>query len=115
MNSQPMMELLFTIEAMGEIEGLSSHDIFSEFQDMHCYGGGNESYIEISDEWIPDNLYDLILQEGEHDKYELAELSDEELLSLVNPSTNYDKVRYRLFEMMVKGDLPKEFIVHLWW
>mgnify|MGYP001346263186 CR=1 FL=1 len=21
----------------------------------------------------------------------------------------------RLFEMMVKGDLPKEFVVHLWW
>ena len=103
------------IDAMGEIEGLSHHDIFSEFQDMHSYGGGNESYLEISDDWIADNLYGLILQKGEHDKYELIELSDEELLSLVNPSTNYDKIRYKLFEMMVKGDLPKEFIIHLWW
>ena len=112
---KPVVDIHDLIDAMGEIEGLNRHDIFSELQDMHSYGGGNESYLTISDEWIPDNLYDLILQEGEHDKYELGELSDEELLSLVNPSTNYDKVRYRLFEMMVKGDLPKEFIVHLWW
>lgn len=112
---KPVVDIHDLIEAMGEIEGLSSHDIFSEFQDMHCYGGGNESYLEISDDWIADSLYGLILQEDEHDKYELVELSDEELLSLVNPSTNYDKVRYKLFEMMVKGDLPKEFIVRLWW
>ena len=40
------------VDAMGEIEGLSSHDIFSEFQDMHCYGGGNESYIEIREDYF---------------------------------------------------------------
>lgn len=112
---KPVVDIHDLIDAMGEIEGLNHHDIFSELQDMHCYGGGNESYIEIREDYFFESLYDLILQEGEHDKYELAELSDEELLSLVNPSTNYDKVRYRLFEMMVKGDLPKEFIIHLWW
>lgn len=112
---KPVVDIHDLIDAMGEIEGLSRHDIFSELQDMHSYGGYNESYLSISDDWIADSLYDLILQEDEHDKYELVELSDEELLSLVNPDTNYDKVKCKLFEMMVKGDLPKEFIIHLWW
>lgn len=108
---KPVVDIHDLIEAMGEIEGLSSHDIFSELQDMHCYGGGNESYLEISDDWIPDCLYKSAAEYlGDWD-----ELSDEELLSHSSPDTPNEKVRYRLFEMMVKGDLPKEFIVHLWW
>lgn len=112
---KPVVDIHDLIDAMGEIEGLNHHDIFSELQDMNCYGGSNESYAEISDEWIGDRLYNLILQEDEHDKYELIELADEELLSLANPSTNYDKVSCRLFEMMVKGEIPKEFILLINW
>lgn len=97
------------IEAMGEIEGLSSHDIFSEFQDMHCYGG-NESYIEIREDYFFESLYDFAEEDVEFD-----DMSEEEILKTLHPKSGRDKVRYRLFEMMVKGDLPKEFIIHLWW
>ncbi len=112
---KPVVDIHDLIEAMGEIEGLSSHDIFSELQDMNCYGGSNESYATISDEWIGDGLYNLILEEGKYDKYELIELADETLLSLVNPNTNYDKVRCKLFEMMVKEEIPRDFILLINW
>jgi hypothetical protein len=98
------------IDAMGEIEGLSRHDIFSEFQDMHCYGGGNESYIEIREDFFLESLYDFTEEDIEFD-----DMSGEEILKTLHPESNREKVRYRLFEMMVKEDLPKEFIVHLWW
>lgn len=98
------------VDAMGEIEGLSSHDIFSEFQDMHCYGGGNESYIEIREDYFFESLYDFAEEDVEFD-----DMPEEEILKTLHPKSNRDKVLYRLFEMMVKGDLPKGFIIHLWW
>lgn len=109
---KPVVDVHDLIGAMGEIEGLDSHDIFSEFQDMHCYGGGNESYIEISDDWIADCLYESA---SEYLGDDWENISDEELLSHSSQNTPNEKVRHRLFEMMVKEDLPKEFIVHLWW
>ena len=111
----PVVDVNDLIDAMGEIEGLNHYDIFEEIQDMHGYGGGNESYIDISYDLIADCLCDLILQEDEHNEGELDELSDEELLSLANPDTKCGKVNCKLFEMMVKGDLPREFVIHLWW
>ena len=109
---KPVVDIHDLIDAMGEIEGLSHHDIFSEFQDMHSYGGGNESYLEISDDWIADCLYESA---SEYLGDDWENISDEELLSHSNQNTPNEKVRHRLFEMMVKGDLPKEFIIRLWW
>lgn len=109
---KPVVDIHDLIDAMGEIEGLSHHDIFSEFQDMHCYGGGNESYLEISDDWIADCLYESV---SEYLGDDWENISDEELLSHSSQNTPNEKVRHRLFEMMVKGDLPKEFIIRLWW
>lgn len=108
----PVVDIHDLIDEIGEIEGLDNHDIFSEFQDMHCYGGGNESYLEISDDWIADCLYESAA-EYLGDAKEC--LSDEEILSHSSQDTPREKIRHRLFEMMVKGDLPREFIVHLWW
>lgn len=108
----PVVDIHDLVDAMGEIEGLSRHDIFGEFQDMHCYGGGNESYINISDDWIADCLYETT---AEYLGDDWENFSDEELLSHSSPIEPYEKVRHRLFEMMVKGDLPKSFVVHLWW
>lgn len=107
---KPVVNILDLIEAMGEIEGLSSYDIFSEFQDMHSYGGGNESYLEISNDCFFESLYDFAEEDVEFD-----DMSEEEILKTLHPKSNRDKVRYRLFEMMVKGDLPREFIIHFWW
>lgn len=107
---KPVVDVHNLVDAMGEIEGLNCHDIFSEFQDMHCYGGGNESYIEIREDFFIESLYDF----AEED-IEFGDMSGEEILKTLHPESNRDKVRYRLFEMMVKGDLPKEFIIHLWW
>lgn len=111
----PVVDVHNLIDAMGEIEGLDRYNILNAIQDMHSYGGGNESYIGVDYDLIADCLCDLILQEDGHDDYELTALSDEELLSLANPDTEYGKVNCRLFEMMVKGDLPREFVIHLWW
>ena len=107
---KPVVDIHDLIDAMGEIEGLNRHDIFSEFQDMHSYGGGNESYIEIYDDWIADYLYDFAEEDTEFD-----DMSGEEILKTLHPKSNREKVQYRLFEMMIKGDLPKGFIIHLWW
>lgn len=108
----PVVDVHDLIDAMGEIEGLNRHDIFGEFQDMHCYGGGNDSYIEISDHWTTDCLYESA---SEYLGDDWDSLSDEEVLSHSSQSTPNEKVIHRLFEMMVKGDLPREFVVHLWW
>ena len=108
---KPVVDIHDLMDAIGEIEGLNRHDIFSEFQDMHCYGG-NESYIEISDDWVADCLYESA---SEYLGDDWENISDEELLSHSSQSTPNEKVRHRLFEMMVKGDLPKEFVIHLWW
>ena len=107
---KPVVDIHDLIDAMEEIEGLSRHDIFSEFQDMHCYGGGNESYIEIKGDLFIERLYDFAEEDIEFD-----DMSEEEILKTLHPESNREKVYYRLFEMMVKGDLPKEFIIHLWW
>lgn len=109
---KPVVDIHDLVDAMGEIEGLNRHDIFSEFQDMHCYGGGNESYIEVSDDWIADCLYESA---SEYLGDDWENISDEELLAHSSQSTPNEKVRHRLFEMMVKEDLPKEFVIHLWW
>ena len=98
------------IDAMGEIEGVDRP--FRVFQDMHCYGGSNESYLEISDDWIADNLLKSA-SEYLGDDYE--NISDEEILAYSSLEDSYDKVCHRLFEMMVKEEIPREFVVHLWW
>ena len=98
------------IDAMGEIEGVDR--VFRVFQDMHCYGGSNESYLEIGDDWIADGLYESA-SEYLGDDYE--NISDEELIAYSSPDNSYDKVCHRLFEMMVKEEIPREFVVHLWW
>lgn len=98
------------IDAMGKIEGVDR--VFRVFQDMHCYGGSNESYLEIEHEWIADNLYKSA-SEYLGDDYE--NISDEELLAYSSPEDSYDKVCHRLLEMMVKEEIPREFVVHLWW
>ena len=100
------------IDAMGEIEGVEHRKIFRMFQDMHCYGGSNESYLEISDDWIPDCLRESA---SESLGKEWRDLSDEELLTYSKPDTPYEKVRRRLFEMMVKEEIPREFVIRLWW
>lgn len=107
---KPVVDVHDLVDAMGEIEGLDRHDIFGEFQNMHCYGGGNESYIEITEDFFVESLYDFAEEDVEFD-----DMSGEEILKTLHPESNREKVRYRLFEMMVKGDLPKEFVVHLWW
>ena len=107
---KPVIDIHDLIDAMGEIEGVDH--IFRVFQDMHCYGGSNESYLEIGDDWITDDLYESA-SEYLGDDYE--NISDEELLSHSSPDTPGEKVRHRLFEMMVKEEIPREFIVHLWW
>lgn len=100
------------IDAMGEIEGVEHRKIFRTFQDMHCYGGSNESYLEIDEGWMADCLYESAAECLGKD-YE--DISDEELLLYSKPDTPYDRVKHRLFEMMVKEEIPKEFVVHLWW
>lgn len=107
---KPVIDIHDLIDAMGEIEGVDR--VFRVFQDMHCYGGNNESYLEISDDWIADDLYESA-SEYLGDDYE--NISDEELLAHSSPKTPYEKVRRRLFEMMVKEEIPREFVVHLWW
>lgn len=109
---KPVVDIHDLVDAMGEIEGLNRRDIFGEIQDMHCYGGGNESYIEISDDWIADELFESA---SEYLGKDWECISDEELLAHSSQNTPREKVRHRLFEMMVKEDLPKEFIIHLWW
>ena len=107
---KPVIDIYHLIDAMGEIEGVDH--IFSVFQDMHCYGGNNESYLEISDDWIVDDLYESAF-EYLGDDYE--NISNEELLAYSSPKTPYEKVKHRLLEMMVKEEIPREFVVHLWW
>lgn len=107
---KPVVDVNDLVNAMGEIEGLSSHDIFSEFQNMHCYGGGNESYIEIEEDVFIERLYDFTEEDIEFD-----DMSGEEILKTLHPESNREKVYYKLFEMMVKGDLPWGFVIHLWW
>lgn len=107
---KPVVDVHDLVDAMGEIEGLDRHDIFSEFQDMHCYGGGNESYIEITEDFFVESLYDFAEEDVEFD-----DMSGEEILKTLHPESKREKVRYRLFEMMVKEDLPKELVIHLWW
>lgn len=108
---KPVVDIHDLIDAMGEIEGVSRHDVFGEFQNMHCYGGGNESYIEIRDYCISESLCESAAEYvGDWE-----DITDEEILSHSSPTTPYEKVSYRLFEMMVKGDLPRKFIIRLWW
>lgn len=108
----PVVDIHDLIDEIEGIEGLDRHDIFSAFQDMHCYGGGNESYLEISDDWIADCLYESA---SEYLGDDWENISDEEILAHSSQNTTGEKIRHKLFEMMVKGDLPREFIVHLWW
>ena len=108
---KPTIEIHDLIDAMGEIEGLKHRDIFRVFQDMHCYGGCNESYIEISDDWIADCLYESAAKYfGDEEN-----ISDEELLSHSSQNTPREKVNHKLFEMMVKEEIPTEFILLIWW
>ena len=107
---KPVIDIHDLIDAMGEIEGVDH--IFRVFQDMHCYGGSNESYLEISDDCIADDLYESASKRlGK----EYEDISDEELVAYSSPEDSYDKVEHRLFEMMVKEEIPREFVVHLWW
>ena len=80
----PIVDIHDLIDVIGEIEGLSRHDIFSELQDMHSYGGYNESYLSISDDWIADCLYDSA---AEYLGDDWENISDEEILSHSSPST----------------------------
>ena len=109
---KPFIDIHDLIDAMGEIEGLKHRDIFRAFQDMHPYGGCNESYLEIGIDWIADCLYESA---SEYLGKDYEDISDEELLSHSSPNTPGEKVRHRLFEMMVKEEIPIEFIVLLWW
>lgn len=109
---KPVIDIHDLIDAMGEIEGVEHHKIFRAFKDMHCYGGGNESYLEIGDDWIVD---DFLKSVSKRLGKEYEDISDEELVSYSSPEDSYDKVRLRLFEMMVKEEIPREFVVHLWW
>lgn len=109
---KPVIDIHDLVDAMGEIEGVDRREIYHELHEMHPYGGCNESYIEISDDWIADCLYESA---SEYLGDDWENISDEELLSHSSQNTPNEKVRYRLFEMMVKEDLPKEFILLLWW
>ena len=90
--------------------------MFSDYRYLYqdcrwkCYGGDNESYIKISDDWAADYLYDFAEEDVEFD-----DMPGEEILKTLHPESNRDKVHYRLLEMMVKGDLPRGFIILLWW
>lgn len=109
---KPVIDIHDLIDAMGEIEGVESHKIFRAFKDMHCYGGSNESYLEIEEDWMADCLRESA---SECLGKEWRDLSDEELLTYSKPDTPYEKVSHRLFEMMIKEEIPREFVVHLWW
>lgn len=107
----PVVDVDDLIDAMGEIKGLDHYDIFNVIQNMHCYGG-NESYLKISDRWTTNCLYESA---SEYLGDDWDSISDEEVLSHSSQNTPNEKVIHRLFEMMVKGDLPREFVIHLWW
>lgn len=106
---KPVVDIHDLIDAMGEIEGLDRYNIFDELQGMHCYGG-NDSYLEIYEDSILERLYYFAEADIEFD-----DMSGEEILKTLHPKSPTDKVYYRLFEMISKGDLPKEFVIHLWW
>lgn len=105
----PVVDIHDLIDAMGEIEGLDRYNVFDEIQDMHCYGG-NDSYLEVREDFLIESLYDFAEENIEFDG-----MSGEEILKILHPKSPTDKVYYRLFEMISKGDLPKEFVIHLWW
>lgn len=107
---KPVIDIHDLIDAMGEIEGVKR--ILHEFLEMHAYGGCNGSYVEISDDWIVD---DFLKSASEYLGDDYKNISDKELLSYSSPDTPDEKIRYRLFEMMVKEEIPREFIVLIWW
>ncbi len=109
---KPVIDIHDLVEAMGEIEGIERSDIYSELHDMHPYGGCNKSYLEIDVGYVADWMYKPASKCLGKD---YKNISDEELLSYSNPNTPDEKVMHRLFEMMVKEEIPQEFILLIWW
>lgn len=100
------------VDAMGESEGLTRREIYHELHEMHPYGGCNESYLNIDAGYVSDWMYKSVSERLGKD---YKNISDGELLFYSNPNTPDEKVMYRLFEMMVKEEIPWEFILLIWW
>lgn len=99
------------IEAM-EMEDMDDHEVYEELREFSCYYGQN-TYVTIDDDTLADK--GLCEQAAEYLGDSVEYLSDEDILNHSTPETNRQKVKYRLLQMMVNGDIPKEFMLLIWW
>ena len=99
------------IEAM-EMEDMSDHEVFEELCSLSAFYG-QKTYMTIGDDTLADR--DLCEQAAEYLGDSVEYLSDEDILNHSTPETNSQKVKYRLLQMMVNGDISKEFMLLIWW
>lgn len=95
------------IKAIGNVDGLTEYDIFDEIRG----DSGDGAYVYFDEFGLFESLFDS----AGYPNDSFDEITSAELLNKFNPESSYDKVNYRLLEMIIKGDLPKEFRVLVSW
>lgn len=95
------------IKAIGNVDGLTEYDIFDEIR-----GDSGDGACVYFDEF---GLFESLFDSAGYPNDSFDEITSVELLNKFNPESSYDKVNYRLLEMITKGYLPKEFRVLVSW
>lgn len=95
------------IKAIGNVDGLTEYDIFDEIRG----DSGDGAYVYFDEFGLFESLFDS----AGYPNDSFDEITSVELLNKFNPESSYDKVNYRLLEMITKGDLPKESRVLVSW
>jgi hypothetical protein len=111
---KPVVDIHKLVDAIGEIDNANEHRVFDAIRYKCCYGG-NESYLEISKS-------DILMAFFEHwiDTFRDIDINEfnanwKEYMKRVDINSIHEKVDYRLLEMIDTGDLPRTFVVRVWW
>ena len=113
---KPVVDIHKLVKAIGEIDGADEHKVFDAIRYKGCYGG-NESYLEISKS---DILMGFFEDWDWIDTFRGIDINEfnanwKEYMKRVDINSISRKVDYRLVEMIDAGDLPRTFVVHVWW
>lgn len=111
---KPVVDIHKLIKAIGEIDGFDEYKVFDAIRSKCCYGG-NESYLEISKSDILMEFFEQWIEAFRDIDINEFKANWKEYMKRVNMISGYNKVDYRLLEMMDAEDLPKTFVVRVWW
>ena len=111
---KPVVDIHRLVKAIGEIEGVDEHKVFEAIRYKCCYGG-NEAYLEISKSDILMGFFEHWIDEFRDIDINEFNANWKEYMKRVSIDSCWEKVDYRLLEMIDAGDLPKTFVVRVWW